>query len=279
MWVINTSDSTTGEDRVKLKHSTGPTGWNFTAWQDVTVGPLQDRYRPWHMSVRYLEGKYVGILCASDSLVQATYDNLMVVGESPTNFRVSSMPSIERTSPQHTSLYQSSMVPVNTASGVEWDVFYSGIYAPTNTWNVFRTRMGRRKLGSLRDSIEEKLTPPDSGWRDISDTLREGWTGQVRIRRIGWEIFIELDKVTRESGSDHRMINLPRFGFLPSFNIKRGVLTSTRKPIELLLYTWVGDMGSIQVAGREDGDVLRGGFSFLTSDKPPSEWPGVPIVG
>lgn len=276
MWVVTQS---AGTNVVRYRQTTNLTDWTWGSWQAVSVEPLQEgRFRPWHLSVRKVGARFVGLLTAYAMREYPTpHDVLMVVGDHKLTFAASTEPVIQRVSALHTTLYQSSMVPIQTAAGLEFDVFYSARNVPTNTWNTYRTRLVPSRMWPFRQAIEAKLTPVDTGWRNISADLRDGWTGVVYIRRVGQVVVLEINSLNSTNATSGTPLRMPT-GFRTGITLRRHLSKyPSREQVNADVFSWAANSGSVAIGGYTVGDALRGSFTIITDESPPTTLPGVAV--
>ncbi len=118
----------------------------------------------------------------------------------------------------------------------------------------------------------------DTGWRDVSASLTNGWTGTLNVRRVGGVVEVLAHALSAASATSGVVYTLPA-GFRPGANASsiRGIwyktdLTARRINIDTA--------GQITVTGYAAGDTLYGsesGFAQLStgwpSSLPGSAWP------
>lgn len=107
----------------------------------------------------------------------------------------------------------------------------------------------------------------DTGWRDVSAQLINGWTGTLKIRRVG-QLVEYRAKVNGAAKTANECYNIP-VGWAPA-NITAGAIFSAAG--SMFLYPWVPSLGSTSSASVEANG------SYFTSEAPPSmsALPGVP---
>lgn len=111
----------------------------------------------------------------------------------------------------------------------------------------------------------------DTGWRDISSMVGNGWTGTVRVRRVNGTIDIRIDSLTAVNATSSVPLVFPRgFRLAGSGDPNaRGILHTP----DMILRRCVAG-GNLAVIDCTPADVLYGQIVSTSSDTWPTELPG-----
>jgi hypothetical protein len=118
----------------------------------------------------------------------------------------------------------------------------------------------------------------DTGWRDVSASLTNGWTGTLHVRRVGGVVEVLAHALSAASATSGVVYTLPA-GFRPGANASsiRGIWYKTDLTMRRIN---IDTAGQITVTGYAAGDTLYGsesGFAQLStgwpSSLPGSAWP------
>ena len=117
----------------------------------------------------------------------------------------------------------------------------------------------------------------DTGWRDISSLVTNGWTAAgLMIRRIGTSVTIALRNLNPASATGEAIITTPIFGFAPTL---RATFPTVASPENVFTNASVReDSGQIHLK-RGSGSISVYQYSYwtyLTSDAWPTTLPGTP---
>lgn len=111
-----------------------------------------------------------------------------------------------------------------------------------------------------------QLTYGDTGWRNVSAALINGWTGTVYLRRITRTVFMQVEGLDGAAKTNNNFVDLPS-----GWNSDHA---------RLLFYTFApaivrGDAGPYNLASCVNStDVHYGNFSWITNDAWPASLPG-----
>lgn len=114
----------------------------------------------------------------------------------------------------------------------------------------------------------------DTGWRDVSDALLDGWTGSIYVRRRGSEVSITSANLRPLSTGVVPLVNLPS-GYRPTTtevgvasedNVTRSVYAFGYSPYKVEVR---------RVAAAKSWANLS--MSFFTGDAWPASLPGTPL--
>lgn len=135
-------------------------------------------------------------------------------------------------------------------------------------------------LIDLARRIAQEIKPIryDSGLRNVSALLANGWTGTVYLQRTGKDIALRLEGVTAPSTGSVSPFTFMA-GFMPrgtSF-AARGLLFTTAASPVVRRYDVVAATGMLTIRNHTAGDVLYGEVTFKTNDPiPTTTLPGSP---
>lgn len=125
-------------------------------------------------------------------------------------------------------------------------------------------------------SVAGEVIKYDSGWRDITATLRSGWTGQIQIRRTLTELNIALlDMLAPESASNNQVCDIPA-GFEPVIPSGRWMTAPMRRDTNSVAFATIS--AAIFYLNRKDR-FQDGFWNMITvpaTDTLPASLPGVP---
>jgi len=110
----------------------------------------------------------------------------------------------------------------------------------------------------------------DTGLRGISSLLKNGWTGQAYIRRVGSTIDLRLESLNASAASSGVPLTLPS-GFALTGGVVHRSLFYTSALVTRRAYT----ITDITIVGYAPSDVLNSSICGLTGDAWPSTLPGV----
>lgn len=145
-------------------------------------------------------------------------------------------------------------------------------------------RSVRDALNSSDVPVDQRM-PRDTGWRNISSLLVNGFSGSVFIRRIGWDVHIMLDFVSRALAFPSTMgiVAAAPSGFGPPFE-----LMDYSCPV-FNLATATAPAGSVAYVGGQKvntnwivaynwpaGCIVTQYWSYATRDTWPTTLPGTP---
>lgn len=111
----------------------------------------------------------------------------------------------------------------------------------------------------------------DTGWRDISGSLREGWTGVLKARRIGDMVTIRGLDISIGTSTSIVLAYLPA-GFLGSEGYPLSAYTSGSTFVYARIFNNI-----VQLDRTTEPTLARDlGGTYLTSDPWPTSLPGTP---
>lgn len=124
-------------------------------------------------------------------------------------------------------------------------------------------------IDGLADALA--LLTYDSGERDWSASLVEGWSGAVSARRMGRTVFVLFNGITAAEGAGSTIFSFPT-GFRPvsvssSAVVERILLHSTVNP-PAVRRVYFNDRAIIN--GVVLGEALYGAVTYLTADPIPA---------
>lgn len=126
------------------------------------------------------------------------------------------------------------------------------------------------------DGIQISIGAPyDSGPRNVSSLLANGWTGTAYIQRTGSDVQLRLEGITAPSaGSTSPYVFGP--GFMPrgASYAARGLLFTTATNPVVRRFDVAATTGALTVRNVTAGDVLYGEVSFKTENPIPADLPG-----
>lgn len=120
----------------------------------------------------------------------------------------------------------------------------------------------------------------DSGIRDVSGTLLNGWAGVVTLSRAGKVVTVHFETIDSASSTSVITINLPP-GFRPAYRpgdrVFRNALIATGAPTEVYQVD-IDRYGNLRVfvPTTVGAKTLRGSVVFSTPDPVPTTLPGTP---
>lgn len=139
----------------------------------------------------------------------------------------------------------------------------------------FSTTAGKAIYLTEPGTANEHLIQGDTGWRDISSLLINGWTGAARIRRVGRLVTVTFGALAAATATNAIAINLPA-----------GFKYVNADDVRVLLHnagtTWRRTFGNtsfmaISISSYVAGDSLFGSFSFVNDEVWPTTLPGTAI--
>lgn len=144
--------------------------------------------------------------------------------------------------------------------------------------NITTSTTGHAELHNQVNAAVNALEPLgiNSGWRDLSPLLLNGWTAGtfIRARRYGGQVQVLVRGLNGANATSARIMNMPR-GFEPITDFQTGLLKDSTG-------AWSKNI-AISTAGGFQMDtktVLAGAsaqiFTYPCSASVPAEWPGNP---
>ena len=110
----------------------------------------------------------------------------------------------------------------------------------------------------------------DTGLRIISSLLKDGWTGQAYIRRVGSTIDLRLGSLDASAASSGVPLTLPS-----GFALTGGLVHRSLFYTSALVTRRASTFTDITIVGYAPSDVLNSSICGLTGDAWPSTLPGV----
>lgn len=125
-------------------------------------------------------------------------------------------------------------------------------------------------------SVAGEVIKYESGWRDITATLRNGWTGQIQIRRTLTELNIALvDMLAPEAASNNQVCDIPA-GFEPVIPSGLWMTAPMRRDTNSVAFATIS---AANFYLNRDDTFQDGFWNMITvpaTDTLPASLPGVP---
>jgi len=116
----------------------------------------------------------------------------------------------------------------------------------------------------------------DSGWRNLSASLLNGYTGTAHLRRTSGMCVLAFENLpTSASVTAFTALSLPA-GFRPSYLAQRGLIQTSAAAIARKIVV-AGD-GSVDITGWSNGETLNGTFAFPVDSAIPTSLPGTLVT-
>lgn len=116
----------------------------------------------------------------------------------------------------------------------------------------------------------------DTGWRDVSGLLVNGWVGQVFLRRVGELVVLHLENVSAEAATSGIVLTAPS-GLQPGTegaNFARGALMTLSGAVRR---AYMAGAGPLTVSGYSSGDRIYDQFRYPAEAQSwPVTLPGTP---
>lgn len=149
---------------------------------------------------------------------------------------------------------------------------YSG--GSWSTWRVQGVRLdnttGRAAWTWDPTNSREQLVYGDTGWRDVTASLINGWTATaVYVRRVGYQVMMHAEALAAAAATNANFITAPT-GFAPYSGVTfRGMLHTTATPP--VAYRTAG----LSIPAYASGGTLYGSLApYTTADAWPASLPG-----
>lgn len=118
----------------------------------------------------------------------------------------------------------------------------------------------------------EQIVYSDTGWRDISSSFINGWTGSAYLRRVGSSV--ELIFANLAGGSSTGVLTLPS-GFTPRFTIP--AMARPSSPTANPIYGNIGTTGVVSLSNSSAFHGQSMQLTLTTVDNWPSSLPGIAV--
>lgn len=131
-------------------------------------------------------------------------------------------------------------------------------------------------LGVVEDPLTGRLSVGgreigDTGWRNVSSLLENGWTGTIRIRRHGYVVEMQIAPIVATSATSDTFLTqtlLGGTGFRPKDGVGwQSIVSNTSAYFRQV-------SGLLEVVNRATG-TYYGTFVWTTTDSWPTSLPGV----
>lgn len=143
----------------------------------------------------------------------------------------------------------------------------------------FATRAGRAAYLTDPATSTEQLVYGDTGWRDISTLLTNGWTGTIRIRRTLYDVKLQITTMSAAVASNGTFLIAPvgfQLGSSALGNF-RGFLFSNTTPITMRGVNIAGT-AAVAVTQYSTADTQTlGTFEWSTNEAWPTTLPGTAV--
>lgn len=142
------------------------------------------------------------------------------------------------------------------------------------------TTAGKAIYLAQTGSPTEHLVHGDTGWRDISSLLINGYTGTIRIRRTQYDVKLQIVSMSAASATSGAFLVAPSgFGLgNSSIGNVRGFVFDNDTPITMRGVNISGASGSISITQYSATDTsLLGSFEWSTNEVWPTALPGTAI--
>lgn len=143
---------------------------------------------------------------------------------------------------------------------------------PGNATMRVDTSVGTRVF--ISDGVTEKMVSGDTGWRNISSELINGWTGSVWIKRDSTSVKVEVLDLLATNATDRAWLNLP-LGFMPSHSPLRRSLYLVGTTVA---FKRVDVSSTLTLEQYVASDRARGGIEFDPGTAWPTELPGTQLI-
>lgn len=117
----------------------------------------------------------------------------------------------------------------------------------------------------------EQLIYGDTGWRDISGLLLNGWTGTVFLRRLGHTVFLRHNALNRASATGANFMTVPA-GFASGASDALSIVT---RPVTGSTPAYGSLSGGTLGYTLTDGEPRASQLSWPTTDAWPTSLPGI----
>lgn len=114
----------------------------------------------------------------------------------------------------------------------------------------------------------------DTGWRDVSADILNGWTGTVKLRRVNERVMVQALAMNADAATNVAYLSLPT-GFVADTSdgyVGSAYNTSTNAT----LYHIIGSTGALRLpyTSLSAGQTARGNMTWTTAQSWPSSLPG-----
>ena len=143
------------------------------------------------------------------------------------------------------------------------------IYIDTNVTNGASSWIKKSGTGNTGWQVLEG----DTGWRNVSAELVNGWTGVVYVCRTGDVVQIEVKDIYATDATSTIFLSLPA-GFRTLSGIRRMLYCVAPSGL------WVRsdiNVGSVTIEGYQSSWRIRGGITVLTREQWPTALPGTSV--
>ncbi len=155
-------------------------------------------------------------------------------------------------------------------SGATWDAwqFFSGLRVD---------QVAGRAIYAWDDiNAREQMIYGDTGWRDISSLLENGWLGNVSVRRTGLAVWMRFEGIDPSKQTSQLPIRLP-VGFRGgSIGNERFELHNALNPAGMFR-GYAQNNGLVYVIASGAAGLLYGSVQMTTADSWPTALPGTAV--
>ncbi|MBZ4486279.1 pyocin knob domain-containing protein [Microbacterium sp. cx-55] len=169
----------------------------------------------------------------------------------------------------------------------EYGATQRGIYirwASAGGWGAWRFIASQRVDQTAGRAIytwddlnnREQLIYGDTGWRDISADLINGWSGTAQLRRVGALVELKFNGLDPSAQTSATALQLAA-GFRPGGTNERPLLHTATTPATVYRMSITGGSSASSINAAANAGLLYGSGTFMTSDTWPTVLPGTAV--